>query len=468
MHLNATATSYRSTRVPAWALLLDLMTLLLLAVATGVALWGGFREYVGPVRVSVRSWERVLALAAAAAVLRHVVVTRPTLPEHLWARVRSWEWPGVEVWAPFLSTRLGVLLVGYLAVVSVGFEPGTVRFRVSENELQNLPARWDAGWYLDIARDGYRWDGDAAREQNVVFFPALPMGMRALGWLLGDRWLLAGLLIALASFLGALVYLHRLARDSIGEERAAAAVWLLSTYPFAVYFSAPYTEALYLLAAVGAFHHLRRGEAGRAALWGLLVGFCRPNGCFLVAPLVLLVAWRAWKERRGHARQWLAATSPLAGVVSFSAFLLAAYGDPLAWARGQAAWERVYVGLWPALRALVVDRYAFIAGEGLYHYTAALPFDFMHSVAALLVLASIVPVARRLGVPMAVFVAVNILPPLLMGGVMSIGRMSSVLFPLFLWLALAIPATHRTAWIAAFSALQGLVAVLFFTWRPAF
>ena len=48
------------------------------------------------------------------------------------------------------------------------------------------------------------------------------------------------------------------------------------------------------------------------------------------------------------------------------------------------------------------------------------------------------------------------------------GRVTAVLFPAFLWMGGAIPARHRTAWIACFACLQGFVAVMFFTWRPLF
>ena len=44
--------------------------------------------------------------------------------------------------------------VGLLAVFLVGYPTGEPRFRVSRNELVNLPARWDAGWYLDMAQVG--------------------------------------------------------------------------------------------------------------------------------------------------------------------------------------------------------------------------------------------------------------------------------------------------------------------------
>jgi hypothetical protein len=39
------------------------------------------------------------------------------------------------------------------------------------------------------------------------------------------------------------------------------------------------------------------------------------------------------------------------------------------------------------------------------------------------------------------------------------------MFPIFLWLADAVPATRRTPLIAAFATIQGFAAVMFFTWR---
>jgi hypothetical protein len=51
---------------------------------------------------------------------------------------------------------------------------------------------------------------------------------------------------------------------------------------------------------------------------------------------------------------------------------------------------------------------------------------------------------------------------------MSIGRMTSVLFPLFIWLAATLPARRRTAVMMVFAMAQGFAAVPFFTWRPLF
>jgi hypothetical protein len=92
----------------------------------------------------------------------------------------------------------------------------------------------------------------------------------------------------------------------------------------------------------------------------------------------------------------------------------------------------------------------------------------MHTAAALFVLVSVVPCVRRFGLAYGVFTLVNIVPPLVIGGMMSIGRMTSVLFPAFLWLGAVVPARLTPALIAVFCMLQGLVAILFFTWRPVF
>jgi hypothetical protein len=83
-------------------------------------------------------------------------------------------------------------------------------------------------------------------------------------------------------------------------------------------------------------------------------------------------------------------------------------------------------------------------------------------------LTMIVPVWRRLGAAPTAFVVLSLVPPLVMGGTLSMGRLTSTVFPIFIVLG----AVRRPAWrmglLVTFAMLQGLVAVLFFTWRPMF
>jgi hypothetical protein len=90
------------------------------------------------------------------------------------------------------------------------------------------------------------------------------------------------------------------------------------------------------------------------------------------------------------------------------------------------------------------------------------------AVAVLFVLASVWPVYRRFGIPYAAMILLNVLLPLSIGGLLSMGRVTAVLFPVFLWLGAAVPARHRTSWLVGFAMMQALCAIAFFTWRPVY
>jgi hypothetical protein len=374
------------------------------------------------------------------------------------------------VCAVWISTRATVLLVGYIAVLMVGNSAARPPLRVYGSELLNLPARWDAEAYLDIAVHGYRWDPGRGAAGNSQYFPMLPWLMRAGGRMFGAP-LIVGVVVSVAAFLGALLYVYRLAGDELGDEAAATSVALLASYPFAVFFSAAYTESLFLLASVAAFWHARQRQALRAGLWGLIAGLTRPQGFLLSVPL----GWIALADRRRGAErpgamsrtnpraEYLAAAMPVVGVLIFSSYLYALTGRPFSWISGQAT-----SGI--GVSRAVTERAALVAhGEfrqGLWGFRRGLPVIKAMDLGALgVALATLWPVGARLGVPYALVDAVIVAPAILSRRAVSMGRYTSVLFPLFMWLAVVIPPRQRVGWISAFAMLQALGAVLFFTGR---
>jgi hypothetical protein len=473
---------------PRWARSLDVICLLLLGLAVIVAVWGGFRMRIAGVRLALTSPYRVLIAAVLLALVRHWLSPAAPIYRDLPVRIAAgWRSAPVKAaWSVLIGTRPAILLVGYLAVVMLGYAPDAPPHRLSENEFVNLQVRWDMSWYFGIATDGYRLlSHSATDQQNIVFFPAYPMLMRVAGRLLGGAptsFLLGGTLVALGAFFWAMIYLFRLARELIGDDdHARYALWLAATFPFALFYSAMYTESVFLLGATGAFYHLRRREYWQAGAWGLLVGLTRPNGCFLAIPLAVLCVtpWLPkWLAGRtliaqpsdvrpggGELMAGLAAAAmPGVGVLLYSAFIWRLAGNPLAWAAGHAAWGREYSGLW----RLVTDRYAWFANEGVYAYTSQVPGDFLNGLGVLFVLIATWPVMRRFGLAYGVFILINILPPLAAGGLLSAGRFSSVLFPAFLWFSTVVPISQRPGWLTGFMALQALNATLFYTWRQLF
>src|SRR5580765_2078353 len=254
--------------VPRWARALDAVSLLLAFVAAIVAVSGGFRAHLGGLRIAVTSPLPLLIWSLSIAVARHLAAPQQPLYREFPQRLTAWSRvPAIRSAASaVIGTRPVMLTVGYLAVFMIGFVNGRAPLRHFDNELLNLPVRWDAGWYLQIVTDGYRYvPGDPTVQQNIVFFPAYPMLVRITGRLLGGDmigYVAAGMVVSIASFFGALVYLYAFARERYDDDVATGAIWLLAAYPFAIFFGAIYTESLFLLGTVGAFYHFSRQEFG--------------------------------------------------------------------------------------------------------------------------------------------------------------------------------------------------------------
>jgi hypothetical protein len=469
------------TEISRWVRAADAAALASLLLGLFVFLFGGFVLHLRLVSLRVHGPGHLVFLAAALIAIRHVAHPADPLHRRLMRGVRG----GAEVSASSIArasllSRITVLVAGYLAVVTIGLAPASEGFQVSTNAAANLPARFDAGWYAGIALDGYYFEGRFDKQQNIAFFPAFPLLERVAGYALGAfapgvarerrmaRLLWGGVIISLAAFAWAAVYLWRLARDTIGEERAASAVALLAAYPFALFFSAPYTESLFLLGTVAAIYHFRRGELARAVAWGLLVGLTRPNGCFLSVVLALLIFEKLRFSEiatfpNAQISKLLAAAAPGVGMLIYSAYVRHLTGAWFGWARLHETWGRSYGGLAPVARA-----YAWITDEGLLHVVEGVPYDTLNSLGLMFALLMLWPVLRRLGFAYAAFVLVNLVPPMLAGGVLSMGRLTATLFPLFLALAASVSPRTVTPLVTAFAVGQGLAAALFFTWRPLF
>jgi hypothetical protein len=369
-----------------------------------------------------------------------------------------------------LGTRLPVLLLGAIAAAIVGTVPPPAAeaiWRISSHEVANLLARWDSFFYYTIATDGYSWNAAVFRHYNVVFFPLYPLLMRWGGAALGGHPMLAGLVISLTAFAGALVLLYRLALLELGEDYAWRVILLISTFPYALYFSAVYTESLFLLLSVGAFYAMRRGRPGWTALCGFAAGLTRPNGFWLALPLALLAVWPPRRDESGASPRppvrlrlsLLVACAPVLGVTIFSSYLQLRFGDALAWVHGQAAW-----GVPLMLRAGAPDP-GKLPGEPLIKPIEVITWigniaTFVGAVCA------IRPISKRLGPAYGVWIAVNIFPPVVAHLFMSLGRFTSVLFPFFFWLAIRIPRDRLMRVAGVFAACQAVLAIWFFLWRP--
>ena len=487
-------------------LLADLLVGGLIALTAYIIFFGGFRTTVFGVLVSIRSPIRLLAEALVVGAIRSWLYRKVTLIGTL-GRIggalshragnlneRILKWPA-GVWTMAivaLTTRLSVLFIGFVAVLTIGYPSGAPAWRVSSDELWNLPARWDSGWYRWIAQLGYNWQAGNHGQQNIVFFPAFPLVTRAATWLLWGNLeyeaqvLWSGVIVSVIAFAIALIYLYHLVREWAGDDSATATAVLIATYPFALFYSAAYTESLFLLAIVGTFYHFSRGQFWRAAAFGLLTGLVRPNGWMASASLALLavpfLGWLKlppWLGRLLSGTTRVSSTAPVVrlrlvpmlaaiaapsiGLLIYCAYMYHLTGDPFMWAKLMQYWGRDFSGL-----AMLRGDLDNLGANGIVGYVARSPLDAMNAMGLVFGLVTVWPVTRRLGLAYGLFVLVNIALPATSGGLVSIGRYSSVLFPSFVWLALVTPQRARPALISVWALSQGLAAALFFTWRSIY
>jgi hypothetical protein len=406
-------------------------------------------------------------------------------------------------WQAVWTSRLAVFVAGVLAVLGFGNAPGysgfdpqrlTAPFDYFENLLVAPFARWDSVWYLTIAQGGY--DHQAAR---TAFFPLYPLLMRGLGTVIGSN-LVAGICISLAAFLVALVLLYRLTALELDDELARITVLLIAFCPMAYFFSAVYSESLFLALSVGCIWLARTGRWGWAGLLGGLAAAERASGITLVVPFVLLylygprvdrapafpLAGRPWlrrvlpRYRPGRALAWVLLIP--AGLGAYALALALMTGNGLApFGATSTNWYRHFVPLggvwdgavaaWDGLRQLVhgpapPTYFKGYAGNALWGAGGNLMlFGFL-----VLGAVALVGTLRRLPVAYGAWcVAAVALPlsyPVTPQPLQSIPRYEMVLFPLFMWGAWWVRRRQLvTPAIATLAVLLGLFTAEFATWR---
>lgn len=226
----------------------------------------------------------------------------------------------------------------------------------------SLWSRWDAPHYLRIAQVGYRpWEPEVTGDDGlfIVFFPLFPLAVRLLAYAVRDL-VLSGILVSLAASVGSGWFLYRLTRLDGDDARAWRAVLLLFAFPTAYFLAAPYTEALFLCAVLGAVYAARTGRWATAGGAGAAATATRISGLALL-PALALEAWKA----RPHPRGWKGfaplAMAPL-GFVAYLTLNLVVQGDPFAFLQIQRMhWSQEAVWPWVPL----ADSVARIGSGGL-------------------------------------------------------------------------------------------------------
>src|SRR5665213_2518691 len=201
-----------------------------------------------------------------------------------------------DVALTFLMTRLPLLAIAELAAMVIGQRPG-VHYAASTNPLLAVWRRWDAEHYLYIAKFGYSGT-------EAAFFPLYPLLLRIAAALTGSQ-LSAGLIISNAASFLAMLYLYKLIEHEYNRHVAQRATFYVSIFPTAIFFSAVYSESLFLFLTVASFYYVRERRWVLAGAFGFLAALTRSEGVLLAAPLFIEWVIAAKEGGREFFRYWV-------------------------------------------------------------------------------------------------------------------------------------------------------------------
>jgi hypothetical protein len=198
--------------------------------------------------------------------------------------------------------------------------------------------RWDSEWYEIIATEGYKYDGDPGLTQTVVFYPLFPLLSRLVSEVFRIEVVDSMLLVANLAGAAAMLLMFKLVRERFDDRTALVTVAMISFFPASVFLSAGYTEPLALLLMVSFFLAVNRERFVAAAMLAGLAVATRSSGIVL-GPVLL---WELWRRR--PKQQFLIQAVPLAivatsGLWLYVIYLGAAFGHPMAFSDGQAAFN---------------------------------------------------------------------------------------------------------------------------------
>lgn len=343
--------------------------------------------------------------------------------------------------------RILLLVLAWLVIVNIfglvahnrfNLNPDTAYTWITEEgfpvgqswDVVNMHNRWDSYWYLDIVENGYYLKTDNTLS-NVVFFPLYPFLIKVLGTMLFGKYALAGWLISIAALFAACAFFYKLVKEFHPDVDPESPIVLMLVFPTAFFLNIIYTESLFLFLTLATFYYAFKKNFYAAGAFAFLGALTHSNGVFLALPIL-------WEILRNHG--WKSIFTPKIipvffaplGSFAFITYDYLKFQDPLLFFKIESAWGRSFSINWEHFSLF---SHPSIANMGIDIFLA------------IFIVAATFLVYKKLSPLYAAFMSLTILAALTSGTLMSIGRYSLVLFPVFIMLSKIKSRTFQQIWI---------------------
>lgn len=341
-------------------------------------------------------------------------------------------WPHALL--PFVASR--VFMFAVAAFANSYLLPWAISHDLETRGITLLTRPWDrfdAGFFLDVAQNGYGAAGNA----NWAVFPVFPVLVHVLALVLGGSqgaFLLSAILIANLSAAGATALLYLLVRAEWGVEIAKRTAWYFVFVPFGFYLAAPYPDSLFVLLAVGMLLLTRQHRWLAAGTLGALAAATRAPGTLLALVIVteLVVLWRS-NRRTGRptpvARGMLAAAMVPAGLVAFLAYGKVKTGDWL-------VTQSVSANVWGRDITDPADGVKRLLDSAHWGQPASYLFSPANTLLLVILGYALIRGYRRFAATYTAFTAVLVAAAISYGSLQSLGRTSLPIVPGLVLLAI--------------------------------
>lgn len=341
-----------------------------------------------------------------------------------------------------------------IVIISAGVFSQTIPDEITSRQeragfLINAWAQYDAAAYVDIAENGYNKDFMGGRG-NYAWYPLYPLLIRIFSFL--GYWN-AAFLISNAASLLAVAALYLLIREELNKAQTYRTLAYIMLFPTAYFFTAMYTESLFLLLSAASFYFAKREKWLSAGAAGFLLALTRPQGIIILFPLLYIY----FKNNGFAAKRDIAyAFLPLLSVVFLLAYHYAATGNPFIQMSTQEDFKRSLSFPWvPVFNSIsLLINTPGLAGK-FYHILNLFTLAFFS--------AFLVKSYKMIGKEYFIYYLVSLMVPLFTQRLEAITRFYLVVFPAFMTMSISADnrgtGTALKALYFAFSILMIMFAI---------
>lgn len=322
----------------------------------------------------------------------------------------------------------------------------------------NLPVlygldRWDSGYYLVIATDGFGvfQNGYAFRPLFPLIirllYPAFPTDVKSAEVLAGFVWNLVALGIAA-------ILLEKLTKLLLGPSIASRTLLLLAVFPSTFFLTAIYSEATCILFIAASLYCLETRRIMLAGGLGFLAGLARPEAFLVAIPFLV----KALLEDQ-RLKKLVAGMTVLASVPVFGLYAYTQTGNVLAPLTAEATSPKCTI-------------LCFLNNPVYQFANAELPYTINLVAMSLAISFIVYPIIKNKVsgslFPYYLWAFVLLAVIFYTGEVRSFARFAIVLPPVF-WAQAEYSLTHPRFFqglIVVYSALMALATALFVNWYP--